>query len=170
MEPEIFEAAEPHLDEIAELAAQHLAAPEFRRVLIELGKVLGERYGVSINLTVDVFDESGERSLPLLTTGLCASSGREPYPTSGDSTTQRYVVADGIRVVPHDRCPNCWQVWDFKWNNPSCSHCGAALGPTCKILLDADVCPNCETGKVTAAEPCCSNCGFEIDPNKVVWG
>lgn len=170
MDPDTFNALDPHLDAIAELADQHLAAPEFQRVLSEIIKVLGERYGVGINLTVDVFDEDGHRSLPLLNTGLCALFGREPYRTWGDSTSQRYVVAEGIRVVPHDRCPDCWEAWDFKWKNPSCSHCDTTLGENCKILLDTDVCPHCEEGKVSVTKPRCDKCGFEIDPRTVVWG
>jgi len=170
MDPDTFNALDPHLDTIAELASQHLYAPEFHRALSELSKILGQRYGVSISLTVEVFDEDGRRSLPLLNTGLCAPFGKEPYRTWGDSTPQRYVVKEGIRVVPHDRCPLCWQVWDFKWKNPSCSHCGTVLGDNCKILLDADVCPFCEEGKVSMAQPRCNKCGQEIDPKTVVWG
>jgi len=170
MDPDTFNAADPHLDELAELADKHLADPEFRRLLAELSNVLGESYGVSVNLTVEVCDATGERSLPLMSTGLCALHGKEPFRTTGDSTPQRYVVKEGIQVVPHDRCPLCWQVWDFKWKNPSCSHCGATLGDNCKILLDTDVCPFCEEGKVSMAAPRCKKCGHEIDPKTVVWG
>lgn len=85
-------------------------------------------------------------------------------------TPQRYVVKEGIQVVPHDRCPTCWQVWDFKWSNPSCPHCDTTLGENCKILLDSDVCPFCEDGKVSMAKPRCNKCGHEIDPKTVVWG
>jgi hypothetical protein len=169
MDAVTFNAIGPHLDAIAELAEKHLADPDFLRILADLSKALGQRYGVSINLTVEVSDESCERSLPLLMTGLFAPFGEKPYPTSGDPTPQRYVVAEGIQVVPHDRCPKCWQVWDFKWLKP-CSHCGAAVGEDCKVLLDNDVCPHCEKGKVTMAHPCCTQCGLEIDPNTVVWG
>lgn len=170
MDPDTFNAVDPHLDALAELADQHLASPEFRAALADLSKILGERYGVSINLTVDVCDETGERSLALMTTGLCASFGKEPFRTHGDSTPQRYVAEEGIRVVPHDRCPHCWQDWDFKWKHPTCSHCGTTLGENCKILLDTDVCPFCEEGKVSMAKPRCNKCGYEIDPKTVVWG
>ncbi len=168
MTPDTFNAVDPKLDSLAELADKHLADTQFHRLLAELSKVLGEGYEVSINLTVEISEE--ERSLPVRTTGLCAIQGREPFRTSGDSTPQRYVVKDGIQVVPHDRRPLCWEVWDFKWKNPSCEHCGARLGEDCKILLDTDVCPFCEKGKVTMAKPRCEKCGFQVDPKTVVWG
>jgi hypothetical protein len=119
---------------------------------------------------VDVFDENKECSLPLLTTGLSAFPGREPSRTWGDSSPQRYVVDDGIKVVPHDRCPNYWQAWDFKFQNSTCPHCGVMIGDKCKLLLDTDKCPWCNEGKVTVTKPQCDKCGHEVDRDKVVWG
>jgi len=170
MNPDTFKAVDPHLDSLEALADQQFADPEFRRVLAELSQILGQKYGVSISLIVEVCDATGERSIPWLNTGLCAVSGKPPFRTSGDSTPQRYVVEEGIQVVPHDRCPKCWHVWDFKWKNPACSHCGTRLGENCKILLDSEVCPFCEEGKVTVTRPCCDKCGHEIDSKIVVWG
>ena len=170
MDPNTFNAVDPPLDTLAELADKHLADPEFHRVLGELSNILGEKYGVSITLSVEVCDATGERSLPWLNTGLCDLHGKPPFRTRGDSTPQRYVVEEGIQVVPHDRCPICWEDWDFKWKNPACSHCGATLGQNCKILLDTDVCPFCEEGKVTVTNPRCDKCGYAIDPRTVVWG
>jgi len=96
--------------------------------------------------------------------------GKEPRCIWGDSTPQRYVVEDGIQVVPHDRCPTCWELWDFKLQNPTCSHCGTTLGENCKVLLDTDECPWCQEGKVTVAKPRCEQCGFVVDPRIAVWG
>jgi len=168
--PETFNAAQPLLDEIAELAETQLASEELRRLMAELGKVVGKGRIASVNIVVDVFDEDQECSLPLLTTGLTAFPGKEPSRTWGDSTPQRYVVEDGIKVVPHDRCPQCWQVWDFKLQNSTCQHCGITMGEKCKLLLDTDECPWCNEGKVTVAKPKCDKCGHEIDRQKVVWG
>jgi hypothetical protein len=170
MDPAHFNAAEALLDKIAELADQQLGAPELQRVLTEIGTILGKRYAVSANLIVEVYDRQQERLLPLLNTGLCTSEGQEPYRTSGDSSPQRYVVDDGIQVVPHDRCPKCWKEWDFKFQHPTCPHCGTTLGKGCKVLLDTDECPNCNEGKVTVAEPRCDRCGFVVDRNTVAWG
>jgi hypothetical protein len=67
-------------------------------------------------------------------------------------------------VVPHDRCPHCWQVWDFKLhNNSTCQHCGLMMGDKCKLLLDTDECPSCNEGKVTVDKPVCDKCGYEVD-------
>jgi ribosomal protein L37E len=170
MDPAVFTSIEVLLDQMAEIANQQLGRPEIHRVLAQLTNILGKRYTVSLNLTVDVCDSEHERSLPLLSTGVSATVGKEPYRTWGDSTPQRYVLDEGIQVVPHDRCPKCWEVWDFKLQNPTCSHCGATLGEGCKLLLDTDECPWCQEGQVTVAKPRCDQCGFEVDPRLVVWG
>ena len=44
------------------------------------------------------------------------------------------------------------------------------MGPEVKLLLDTDVCPFCEEGKVSLTTPLCDKCGQGIDPNVVVWG
>jgi predicted RNA-binding Zn-ribbon protein involved in translation (DUF1610 family) len=170
MDPAVFESVEPLLDEIAEVADRQLGTADFRRLLEGLGKALGEGYTISVNLTVEVSDQGRGRSLPLLNTGLATSQGQEPYRTWGDSSPQRYVVGEGIRVVPHDRCPACWKEWDFKFQQPTCPHCGTTLGKDCRVLLDTDECPNCQEGEVTVSDPRCDECGFVADPNTVIWG
>lgn len=170
MDPETFNAIDPMLDKIAELAEKQLASAEFRGLVAELGNLVGKERIISVNIVVDVSDEDKECSLPLLTTGLSASPGHEPYRTWGDSSPQRYVVEGGIKVVPHDRCPKCWRVWDFKLQNSSCPHCGITMGDQCKLLLDSDECPWCNEGKVTVTKPRCERCGQEVDRQKVVWG
>jgi hypothetical protein len=168
--PETFNAVQPLLDKIAELIEKELDSTELRRLIAELGSLVGKGKIASVNIVVDVFDEDRECPLPLLTTGLSASPGKEPFRTWGDSTPQRYVVDEGIQVVPHDRCPQCWQVWDFKFENRSCPHCGTTLGKNCKLLLDSDECPNCQRGKVTVEKPRCDECGFVVDRLTVAWG
>ncbi|MGO9465081.1 MAG: hypothetical protein ACLQIB_55050 [Isosphaeraceae bacterium] len=81
----------------------------------------------------------------------------------------RYSVGD-MHVVPHDRCPNCYGLRDFKLKNPSCSECGATMGREVKLLLDTDVCPFCEEGEVSLTVPVCAKCRQRIDPAIVVWG
>jgi hypothetical protein len=173
MDQDLFDAADKHIDEIAETLGQALLSPELRNVreaLAALSKRLGERYSVTLTCLVEVFDGQKERNLPLLNIGLSTSGGAGPHAVSGDSTRQRYLVDGEIQVVPHDRCPKCWETWDFKWENRRCGHCDAELGKNCKVLLDSDVCPHCERGKVTASKPRCSKCGFEVDPACVAWG
>ena len=106
----------------------------------------------------------------LLTLGLSTSEGKPPFKIYGDSTPQKYVVNGEIQVVPHDRCPHCYGVWDFKLNHLSCTECGATMGQEVKLLLDTDVCPFCEEGKVSLTAPVCEKCGHQIDPSVVVWG
>jgi hypothetical protein len=170
MEPETFNAVDPLLDKIAEVAERQLESQELRGLIAELGKVVGKGRIASVSIVVDVFDEDKECSVPLLTTGLTSFPGHEPSRTWGDSTPQRYVVEDGIKVVPHDRCPQCWQAWDFKLQNSTCPHCGIMMGDKCKLLLDTDECPWCNEGKVTVTKPICDKCGHEVDREKVVWG
>ena len=121
--------------------------------MTKLKKKLGDRYLVSLGVTVDVFDQEMERCLLLLRNGLSGFGDDEPYHASGDSTPQKYVADGEIQVVPHDRCPRCWGVWDFKFDHRSCRECGATLGDNVKVLLDTDVCPNCEEGKVSMTLP-----------------
>jgi len=170
MDSEQFSAIQPLLDKIAEIIDEQLASKELRDLVGELGSVVDKRQIASLTIGVEVFDENRECSLPLLSTGLSAFPGKEPSRTWGDSSPQRYVVEEGIQVVPHDRCPRCWQVWDFKLQNPTCPHCGTTMGETCKLLLDSDECPWCNEGTVTAARPRCDKCGYVVDRKQVVWG
>lgn len=173
MDQEHFQVADHGVDQIAELLDPILQSPAFgevRAALARLGKALGERYAVTLSCLVEVTDHEKERSLPLLTTGLCTSKGEEPHMVSGDSTPQRYLVDGQIQVLPHDRCPKCWGPWDFKFQNRQCRSCGAELGREVRVLVDSDVCPYCEEGKVTVQRPRCTQCGFEVDGSLVAWG
>ena len=141
-----------------------------RRALARLSETVGPRYSVNLNVCVDVFDAERSHALHLLSVGLSATKGETPHKTFGDSTPQKYVVDGEIQVVPHDRCPECYGLWDFKLNHPSCSECGATMGREVKLLLDTDVCPFCEEGKVSLTVPVCDKCGQRIEPGVVVWG
>lgn len=170
MDPKTFDALQPLLDKFAELAEKHFGSEEIHDLLTRFSNILGKGRIASVTMTVEVNEEEGQRSLPLLTTGLSAFVGKPPFRTWGDSTPQRYVIEDGIQVVPHDRCPKCWEVWDFKMHDPSCPHCGITMGDGCKLLLDTDECPWCQEGRVTVTSPRCDKCGYEVDRKTVVWG
>jgi hypothetical protein len=173
MDQSAFDAADPLVDEIADLVDDALASDQIstiRQKLAQIGKALGERYSVRLGIVVEVFDRERVASLPMLDTGLSTSEGGEPFQTWGEASPQRYIVDGQIQVVPHDRCPKCWEAWAFKYENLGCPHCDATLGGNCKILLDSDVCPHCGLGKVSMAEPSCDKCDFKIDPSVVVWG
>lgn len=168
-----FEASEPIVDRIAEMIEKIMDSyqqSDLRKALTQLSEAVGSRYSVSLNITVEVFDPERAHALPLLTTGLSTSEGQPPYMTWGDSSPQRYVLNGEMQVVPHDRCPKCHGVWDFKFKHTTCSGCGATLGKEVKVLLDSDVCPYCEEGHVSISAPECDKCGYHVDPAHVAWG
>jgi ribosomal protein S27AE len=173
MDKKTFETIDPIVDDIAEVANELLesaAMEKLRSLLTKLNNTLGSRYLVGLHLNVDVFDTEKERCLPLLQTGLAGFDRDKPFQACGDSTPQRYIVDGEMLVVPHDRCPRCWEEWDFKVQHPTCSHCGVSLGKEVRILLDTDVCPNCEEGTVSMSHPRCKKCGYEVDLSQVTWG
>jgi hypothetical protein len=173
MDKSSFDAADPIVDRLADLISPVLESAQFegiRQALSELSEAVGQRYSVNLNVNIEVFDPRRSHPLPLLMTGLSTSEGKPPYQTWGDSTPQKYVVDGEMQVVPHDRCPRCYGLWDFKFQNHSCPQCDATLGEAVKVLLDTDVCPHCEEGKVSMSSPVCRKCGFRVDPTQVVWG
>ncbi len=173
MDPAIFDAADPFVNKISEMIDSALVSDQFadlRKALEEMSKAIGPRHSVSLSVILDICDEAREEALPLLNTGLSAAHDASPYRTWGDSSIQRYVVNGEIQVVPHDRCPKCWGVWDFKFDNRTCENCGTTLGQNCKVLLDSDVCPHCDEGSVSMFKPVCTRCGYEVDLNLVTWG
>jgi hypothetical protein len=161
---------EPLLDKIAELAERQLADTELSRLLAELGGLLDEGLSVNLTVTVEIYDAAKRNSLPLHTSGLTAFPGKTPFRTWDDTSWQRYVLKRGIVCVPHDRCPQCWQPWDFKLESSKCDHCDLELGNDCKLLIDNDECPWCNEGSVTVSAPRCNRCGTEMDRRKVAWG
>lgn len=173
MEKTTFQAADPIVDEVSEAASillQDVSTKELCRLLTKLTEAIGSRYEVSLSLNVDIFEEAKNRTMPLLQTGLSGFGGAKPFQTWGDSSPQRYIADGEMLIVPHDRCPKCWEVWDFKFLHPTCANCGATLGKDVKVLLDSDVCPWCEEGKVSMTQPVCSKCGRQVDPKMVTWG
>ena len=173
MDRSTFESADLVIDEIAAKLDELLDSDQFaavRVLLARLSETVGPRNSVNLTVCVDVFDTERRNAIPLLTTGLSTSEGKSPYQTYGDSAPQKYVVDGEIQVVPHDHCPKCYGLWDFKLKNPSCSECGATMGREVKLLLDNDVCPFCEEGTVSPTATVCEKCGQRIDPGIVVWG
>ena len=173
MDRATFEAADKHVDRIAELVDEALGSPRFaelKRELAALSKAVGDRYSVDFTCLLNVFDGEAERGLSLLNTGLSCADGQEPYRSWGDSTAHKYIVDGEMMMVPHDHCPNCWGAWDFKFNHHTCPECGVSLGKEVTILLDSDICPSCERGKISSKEPTCGECGFDIDPSFITWG
>ena len=177
MDQDRWKLADEQIDQISQKLEELLDSAvmdDVKTLLSDLETKLGGRYGINLHCIVDLFDRDPERQcehvLPLLNTGLSTSGTGEVYRTWGDSSPHRYVVDGEIHVVPHDRCPKCWGEWDFKWRHRSCAHCDAVLGENCKVLLDTDICPHCEKGRVSTSKLSCDQCGFEVVPSCVVWG
>jgi ribosomal protein L32 len=173
VDPATVATADPFVDEIAGIVDVVLLSDQLanlRHALEELGKAIGPRYSAYLSVILDVFDQERKKAIPLLNTGLSTSADGPPFRTWGDSTPQRYVVGGEIQVVPHDRCPKCWEIWDFKFEHRTCESCGTTLGQGCKVLLDSDVCPHCEKGSVSMTNPVCDKCGYKVDLDLVTWG
>lgn len=138
--------------------------------LKEICSSLKEEYSISVNLAVEVFNAEKEKSMILLGRGIECSGGHEPHLATSGSTSHRYVVNGHIVKLPHDYCPNCWGEWDFKLLNLTCPLCDYTMGKEVKLLLDTDVCPGCEKGKVSRSNPQCERCGIALDSGMVNWG
>lgn len=137
------------------------------KICMEIGKNLS----VNISFELSVFDSSRQKEMSLDKCGISCFGGEKPYQVPGEgSTPHTYIVKGQMRKVPHDYCPECWGEWDFKMKHTTCPACGLDLGKDVKILLDTSVCPNCEDGKVTAANPKCDKCGCVVDARYIHWG
>jgi hypothetical protein len=170
MEADKFSQIDPILDDITEIIQDQFESEQLRQALKTIGDIVGKGRIACFKVVVEVFDEKKETALPYLAMGLISDANGEPYTSWDDSSLQRYVTKDGIVVVPHDRCPGCWEPWDEKLVDTSCGHCGLSMGDNCKLLLDYDCCPWCGEGTVTAANPICSKCNALVDTEHVVWG
>ena len=58
----------------------------------------------------------------------------------------------------------------MKLEQPTCSTCGYEMGKQIKQLLDNDLCPFCEDGNITLANPKCQKCGYKVNPAFIAWG
>ena len=180
MNADLWRKLDPLADQTSEAIGRFLTSPEatdMKSALKQAAALLPDGYSVSLDIRMEVFDPERGEVLPLLTMGLATSGKSDPYLTHGDSSPTRYVVDGDICEVPHDRCPHCWALWDFKLlpggnaaGNNHCDSCGYGLGKEVKLLLDQDTCPYCEQGKLSMADPVCSRCGLTIDPGFVAWG
>lgn len=176
-EHRILEATETVAFEFADKVLNSPQVAALKAAMRKASAALPEDYSLTFDITLNVFDHERGQALPLLTTGLSSFADKEPYVHSGDSTIARYLVDGEICELPHDRCPHCWGLWDFKIGQPEvlpgerpCPTCGYRLGDQVKLLLDNDLCPNCEKKKITSSQPACARCGFKIDPKFVAWG
>ena len=173
MEPEQFEKLDRLSDEAYDKFKEWYGKGFFKDLEEKLGQIgsfLKENYSVSLNLELDIFDSEREKTLTLMKTGIACIGGEKPYRADSGSTVHTYLVDGKIRKIPHDYCPSCWGEWDFKLRYPACPECGMELGKDVQLLLDTDVCPNCEKGKVSRSHPKCSECGYLVNTDMIHWG
>jgi hypothetical protein len=173
MKDEDFKKIEPQMENIYDRIHAMLTSADgdrLKEMMQKLSAELPDHYELLLNAQFEVFDTEREATLPLISEAISVSSEQKPLLSTSDSTIHRYVVEGAICHAPNDYCPKCWGEWAFKVLHKECPHCGCQLGKEVKLLLDSDVCPHCERGKVSASKPKCSDCGFEIDPDLVVWG
>jgi len=168
-----FKSVEPAVEAAEEASDAWLdseAVADLKNAIQEATAKLPEGMSLTFNCVLDVFDSNRDKSVRLLENGFTTSSGEPPYRCHGDSSVHRYLARGEICELPHDYCPICWGSWDFKELHRICPSCGVKLGNEVKIMLDSDVCPYCDQGKVTAAAPKCDSCGKEVDLSVVAWG
>lgn len=174
MEPNQFDKLDQLADAVYEKfeeldKAGHLK--DLKAKLESLCADLDEKYSISINLDCDVFDSEKENAISLVRTGIACSGGeKNPFRVDSSATVHTYVVDGAMKKVPHDYCPSCWGKWDFKLQHTTCPECGTEMGKNVFPLLDTDVCPNCEEGKVSRSQPKCTKCNEVVNPDMVRWG
>ena len=142
---------------------------EINEMLREAVDELPESYSLNLNIELAVYDKDKQKDVKLLQMGLTTGGG-EPYQHLADTASQKYLVDGEMCIVPEEFCPNCWGDWMFKFKHNQCQNCGYELGKQVKYLLDDDVCPMCQTGTVTINNPICTDCRYQVEPEKVVWG
>jgi len=157
-------------DEKAEEWLQSEALSELRAALEKAVALFPDEYQVSLDVKLNVFDGQRERSIELLSHGLCFSPGIQTFEASGTSSPHRYIVDGELCELPHEYCPHCWADWVMKLERPVCPSCGYEMGNQVKLLLDNDLCPFCEDGEITLANPQCQKCGYEVNPAFIAWG
>ena len=166
------------LDQLADAVDEKLCdlieKGELKDLKENLGNIsseLSERYSISITLNLEIFDNVRNKSISLVKNGFNCVGHETPYQiTSSCSSYHTYIVKGERLKVPHDYCPQCWGDWDFKLDNGKCPECGIQLGKDIFLLLDTDVCPNCEEGNVTHNNPICEKCGYNVDTEMIRWG
>ena len=173
MDREKFETIDPMLDQLADVLDDETNEKPWLAIkqrLAEISALLGEEYSVTLEVKLQVHEFKREQSLPLVRMGFTTSNGAEPCLHCDDSSPQRYVVNGSLVIVPHDNCPACWGVWDFKELHPACSHCCVRMGQQVKLVLDNDNCPHCEQEITSMSNPTCSRCGHTVNPAFIYWG
>lgn len=173
MEPEKLDAVDHvanQIDEMIENAIETGAFREIEQLLRSVSGKIGSQFAVELSVVLDVIDHENERSLRILNSGVATGEDGSSHRIHSDASIARFIVDGDLAAVPNDQCPKCWNDWLFKFQNRNCPSCDAVLGENVRALLDSDLCPHCERGKLSMQDPSCSECGFTVDPECVAWG
>lgn len=168
-----FNTLTPLLEHVHEKISAFLESSELHDLRTELQETaarLPKSMAITLNVIVEVFDEEREASINLLETGITSSGETPAYRSGGQAPIQRYVVNGEIYQLPEDQCPACWEMWALKDMHRTCDFCEVTFGKEVKILLDGDMCPHCGNRGISASSPFCTECGYEPDPEIVMWG
>jgi len=144
---------------------------ELEGKLGEICRIIQESYSISLTLNLEVYDEERDRIITLVNNGISCFQMESPYRVTRSSSTNHTYIVEGKRLkIPHNYCPKCWADWDFKLDNLICPDCKIEMGKDIRLLLDSDVCPHCDEGKVTQSNPICEKCGYTVDDKMIHWG
>lgn len=142
---------------------------ELRAALEKASASLSDAYQVTLDVTLGVFDDERDRTIDLVKLGWCFDNESPPYEASSASTPHRYLVDGKVYEVPHEYCPHCWSAWIMKFDQPVCPTCRYEMGKQIMQLLDNNLCPFCEQGEISLANPKCQKCENEVNPAFVAW-
>ncbi|EMF80929.1 hypothetical protein LEP1GSC188_3106 [Leptospira weilii serovar Topaz str. LT2116] len=137
---------------------------------LKFSENLQERYSITCNLTLEIFDVEREQIIKISEVGISCNGGERPYVVRAGDSFVRYLAKGNIVEIPHSYCPVCWAEWDFKRKDQNCPKCDSKYGMEIKLLIDSNHCPQCSEGIVSLEEPYCKKCEFYADPEIVVWG
>jgi hypothetical protein len=169
-----FESVELAIDRIDAVVRGMIDrdSPEMRAIrdsIAELSRKLGSEQYASISLRLTISDRIQARVLPIDILTFTSDRGEEAYDATEECSPQQYRVQEVECVVPHDRCPRCWEGWTHKFQNTECPNCRLRLGTDCTVIVKDDQCPQCEDGIISTDTPVCGECGFALDPEYVEW-
>ena len=144
---------------------------ELKKLMTLAAQKISDGQSITFSMRFTLDDSDLAKQIPFLDMGLTCGKDETPFFFEGVSTLATYVLSDGsVQRIPHDRCPCCWDNWDFKLDSPECPSCGIQLGKGVKQMIDSDICPHCEKGKVSMQSCKCNECGYELDSEKILWG
>jgi hypothetical protein len=145
--------------------------PDYQRIITKLkASEIDDEEVLSIGIDLKIYDGRREKVLELYTAGTQVFQDGEQSHFSGGDANEKFLLNGNIEVAPNGHCPMCYEEWPFKENKEACPNCSTTLGKELKFLIDNDICPHCNEGKVTRTSLVCDQCDFAVDPDLTTWG